>query len=652
MLAQCMNLKIEKAEDILSHQLVENKIPDQRALKRLEKLQKHQRLTVEYMKRHPSQRGLLIAFGLGSGKTFTGVAVADAFLGHPVLIIGPKHLEYVWQTEMTKYNLANSNKARYSFVAYTDHAKLQSLPHLTSHVVILDEAHHIVELVATMTGGATLYRKLQAAFKILLLTGTPIYNDEHDLPFLINLCSGTSTLPTDRAAFLRKYTKINWKASAFEGYWRPIWNMLGRRIASWASYITLAGMFTDLALPMLAARFVPSLHKPLTQIQLGPRTGTFLWKVAKYPHAAMIYIGTLLFRDLDVYKGRDLSHASLTILTMTTWIVCGINWLVSKALHSDKWQLRTMNVTTLRPVLSKYVSFYERPTGSADYASISSQNVMVNYTSHQLQIFLQFCEETLAPEKVAELNNKHDADSVRLFGSRYLSEMQRDISYGLRIGNLKQGKVWPYKFDKLWELTREGKARTIIYSNFWQHGIMKLQDFLTHKRARYTLLNHTDTPKVLAEKVQRFNKGSTTLLLLHPAMTEGISTTNVRQVHFLEPVVQQAVRDQVIARAVRFQSHKGLPKADRTVTVYTHVVTLDGNGMAMALQQLKQWRQFKREYLPGAIKVKNNYRELKSPVNQDLLLSPDVIQLQRSTAFGKNVQALLAAMREHCIERS
>ncbi len=110
--------------------------------------------------------------------------------------------------------------------------------------------------------------------------------------------------------------------------------------------------------------------------------------------------------------------------------------------------------------------------------------------------------------------------------------------------------------------------------------------------------------------------------------------------------------DQVIARAVRFKSHTSLPAKDRVVTVFTYIATLDANGLAMHLHKLKEWHKYQREYLPGSVKVKNNYRQLKSPQTQDVLLTPDVIQHQRSTVFGKNVRNLLDSMRHNCIERS
>jgi hypothetical protein len=56
---------------------------------------------------------------------------------------------------------------------------------------------------------------------------------------------------------------------------------------------------------------------------------------------------------------------------------------------------------------------------------------------------------------------------------------------------------------------------------------------------------------------------------------QGISLKNVRQVHILEPYWNQNRIDQVIGRAVRANSHKDLPKQDRTVEVFMYVATLD-----------------------------------------------------------------------------
>ncbi len=52
---------------------------------------------------------------------------------------------------------------------------------------------------------------------------------------------------------------------------------------------------------------------------------------------------------------------------------------------------------------------------------------------------------------------------------------------------------------------------------------------------------------------------------------EGIDLHNVRQVHIIEPYWNPVRLKQVRGRAVRVNSHRKLPKADRTVDIYTYV---------------------------------------------------------------------------------
>ena len=61
------------------------------------------------------------------------------------------------------------------------------------------------------------------------------------------------------------------------------------------------------------------------------------------------------------------------------------------------------------------------------------------------------------------------------------------------------------------------------------------------------------------------------IILLDKDSSEGISLMGIEHVHLLEPLESVAERDQSLARAIRFQSHRHLPKSRHTVHVYTHV---------------------------------------------------------------------------------
>ena len=61
------------------------------------------------------------------------------------------------------------------------------------------------------------------------------------------------------------------------------------------------------------------------------------------------------------------------------------------------------------------------------------------------------------------------------------------------------------------------------------------------------------------------------VMLLDKDSSEGISLMGIEHVHLLEPLLSVAERDQSLARAVRFQSHRHLPVKRHLVKVHTHI---------------------------------------------------------------------------------
>ena len=64
-----------------------------------------------------------------------------------------------------------------------------------------------------------------------------------------------------------------------------------------------------------------------------------------------------------------------------------------------------------------------------------------------------------------------------------------------------------------------------------------------------------------------FNENKLNCVLLHYSITEGKSFKTTNQIHIMEPMINPAQLDQVIARAVRKESHLTLPAAKRFVEV-------------------------------------------------------------------------------------
>lgn len=161
----------------------------------LSPLQPHQRRVVERIQR-PDQPGLVVAHGLGSGKTRTAIEAQRA-LDMPSDVVVPASLQANYKKEQKKW-LGGEHQD----------AKVQSLQNATRKqlapsrpLMIVDEAHRARE-PSTQT-----YKVLakNEAKKRLLLTGSPFYNRPSDIAPLVDLAAGTSVLPTSEEHFNKKY---------------------------------------------------------------------------------------------------------------------------------------------------------------------------------------------------------------------------------------------------------------------------------------------------------------------------------------------------------------------------------------------------------------------------------------------------------------
>ena len=158
-------------------------------------LQPHQQRVVDRIQQE-DQPGLLVAHGLGSGKTLTAIAAQDA-LGMSSDVIVPAALQANYAKEMKKHMSGKIPPT-----------KIQSLQNLAvkrtvpeNDLMIVDEAHRLRE----SSGKAYQTIKKNKSLKRLLLTGSPFYNRPSDIAPLVDLAAGSQVLPTEQAEFEKRY---------------------------------------------------------------------------------------------------------------------------------------------------------------------------------------------------------------------------------------------------------------------------------------------------------------------------------------------------------------------------------------------------------------------------------------------------------------
>lgn len=165
--------------------------------------QKHQNRVVEKLKeKHPR---LLAYHGLGSGKTLTGLMAARQAHkeGRNVTFITPAGLTKNVEKEQKKHKIV-LDKKRTKILSYEMAAKKRDeLLADDAGLVVLDEAHKLRETETKRF--QELDPVLRKAKNVLMLSGSPIYNEPKNLSVLVNTLAKDKVLPEDTKEFEQRF---------------------------------------------------------------------------------------------------------------------------------------------------------------------------------------------------------------------------------------------------------------------------------------------------------------------------------------------------------------------------------------------------------------------------------------------------------------
>jgi hypothetical protein len=477
-------------------------------------LLEHQLRPLDYLHKHPEIKGLLVNHYMGTGKTYLGIAFAESYPERPVVILAPSFLESHWQNQMAEFGV--SDKKRYQFVSYANAPEFFAGKDLSNTLLVIDEAHNLLKYLRSFNSEdnsrySQVYIKLRTAYRILGLTGTPVYDDESDLAYLINLVSGQDLMPFNQEAFRLAYTKIIPSRQFFRGF------------------------FSE-------SNLVTTLFPSFTTLFLGALFGLPGF-IAGIPVALLFTVGTNLIFNPNTYKFRELDTEKLS------------------------------------PVITKYMSYFKFDESQfKDFPGQEFKVEEVAYNKFQYSFFLRLVEGDLPTDQLQRLlhnsNKKLSDEEVKVNSSLIHEQIYSSPGAARDIGNFdfvdSQGKlIESPKFLAVYEELKKSEGPSVLYSNYYQTGILAFEAFLKRQdfKKPYAIITPEMKPELVNEIVSSYNTGKISLLMLHPDITEGISLKGTEKLHILEPMLNNTILEQVIGRTRRFQSHSHLPKEKQIVKV-------------------------------------------------------------------------------------
>ena len=114
-------------------------------------------------------------------------------------------------------------------------------------------------------------------------------------------------------------------------------------------------------------------------------------------------------------------------------------------------------------------------------------------------------------------------------------------------------------------LPESEKYKIVIYSQFKDHGINLIKNII---HVPYGTISGETRVADRSKLVDLYNKGKITVLFLTKAGGEGLDLKGTDSILLMEPTWNNNTSEQVIARAIRFQSHSHRSEERRKVKVY------------------------------------------------------------------------------------
>jgi len=153
--------------------------------------------------------GLVVAHGLGSGKTLSSIAAADR-LNVPTTVLVPAALQENYRKELVKHLGYVPPNIQ---VQSIQKALLNKEPIPRKGLLIVDEAHRLREESSVSRDFVEKF----PADKKLLLTASPQYNHPADISSLVNIAAKQRLLPVNRKEFENRYIQVEEKSPGILG---------------------------------------------------------------------------------------------------------------------------------------------------------------------------------------------------------------------------------------------------------------------------------------------------------------------------------------------------------------------------------------------------------------------------------------------------
>lgn len=292
----------------------------------------------------------------------------------------------------------------------------------------------------------------------------------------------------------------------------------------------------------------------------------------------------------------------------------------------------TKNLDLFKDYVRGYVSYYR---GAPPHSFPQS---LINFSKIRMSdLQLKIYNNTIRSDKNQNVRDYVNQDIPNSFfiGTRMISNIIYPNGKIAKTGfdslaehDLKISEIKEYspKFLKILRRIKKCEGTVFVYSNFKEYGGIKpfarllehhnFKNYTDHGAGekRFAILsgdtdiNIKDEIRAVFNDKKNVDGSKIKVILGSSAIKEGISFLRVQQVHLIDPYWNMSRISQIIGRAIRFCSHKDVPREKQLVKVYIYLsvhstikMSVDQYMMKIALTKEKIKNDFEKALKEAAV---------------------------------------------------
>tara|TARA_X000000950_G_C13916356_1_gene661179 strand:+ start:2780 stop:6151 length:3372 start_codon:yes stop_codon:yes gene_type:complete len=540
------------------------------------KLTPHQIFLKQFMSNNTPYNGLLLFHGTGTGKTCTGITIAENYKNklkdNKIIVLLPSNIKSGWEntilnnklddnqctgkTYISKLEDKNNNKEvkkivsrNYDFTGYLKFANVVSkimkmnngrkqIKNLFSNrVIIIDEVQRIrgdddSKLILEVLEYII---KHSVNLKLILLSATPMYNQADEIVTLLNLLllnDNRTTIPMNifKDGFLTREGK----------------ELLINKSKGYVSYVR--GERKNLFPTRIYPDDVLKKSEYPTKDILGDKVDYKFKYLQIYPS---YFSGeqkkeyNKRVNDIKLDKRNKLMLMDETSLSQLSNIVYPVD------IKKPYGRIGLNNMMNIKK--GKIDTYTYKSKLFKKYGPIFDINLIKNYSTKIKSIL-----DSLIKDK---------SEGIIFIYSRFIGGGIIPL-----ILALEQNGYQKYSNDEI--LKSDSKREPISYEGIPISKYKNKKEFI---RGKYIAI--TGEPGISSDNIneikvaiseENMNGEKIKIILGSEVASEGLDLKNIRSIHILDPWHHLNRVEQIIGRGIRFCSHKSLPKEKRNVKIFIH----------------------------------------------------------------------------------